>query len=819
MGPHEIIANGRWDHALFTTYALSLTFFETHILKAGLIPNECPDIWVVADFDGYQQSLAERQSARVGQEYRLVPVALPNGVFHPKCIYLSGPGGDVLMVGSGNLTFGGFGRNVEVMEGLTASDYPWVFHEFGKYLEALAERKDLLNPDPRWIKTFSSLAFRASRGSESVPDDGPHLVHCVESPIDSQLENYFTAAGGVSRLRLLSPFYDPDAEAVRKLAQKASCPRVTIGLLPGRENAGAFPFDINLGKGLKRDAAVLSVRKDGRPLHAKWLEADLKDGRRLVLTGSVNVTRKSMCTADNVEVGVIRLQSNKAAKFLEWEPTDVPKHFQPHNPIKTGLGNRWVVHAQFTRETLLEGKLMGIGNPSGEWKGFLARPDDERVEFTAAIGQDGGFSVQVPHAERYATATAVQITLRRDRCEAVGWLQMEGILSLPRLQRLGITSLVRLANNEQSDDDDAALLEYLAMSAQRHLLTFKLEVMPRSQSESTGHLNDDPGTLWVELERLAPLTEDPATGGRHGDLPSSEQHLNEFFRRLRSRMLTSLSGNGSHGISGASVDESSTEDEAEQKENEARSEKSDHALEQFERKMVELAGYAREQPHLKSIFTMWLEVELWMRLDRQQDFEAAEFACKKWLRQAVQRCRKEATVATFDRHLVTMTATMAANAIAGNSEVPGQLALFHEDLERYCEGPVEPAFAQSALVTEPGYIFSDRLRVASCMQLAEALERILATRTFRQEIEIVRSWLPGQVVPVDLQLLNSPPGLALAERMARNARLDFVETQPGAVACPKCHMQTQLSVQNELRVYRISKCQCQTCGRFIIDLN
>lgn len=26
---------------------------------------------------------------RVGQEYRLIPVALPDGVFHAKCIYLA----------------------------------------------------------------------------------------------------------------------------------------------------------------------------------------------------------------------------------------------------------------------------------------------------------------------------------------------------------------------------------------------------------------------------------------------------------------------------------------------------------------------------------------------------------------------------------------------------------------------------------------------------------------------------------------------------------------------------------------------------------
>jgi hypothetical protein len=72
----------------------------------------CQDIWIVADTDGYLQSLAERQTGSVEIDYKLVPVALPNGVFHPKCVYLSGPDGDLLMVGSVNLTFGGYGRNV-----------------------------------------------------------------------------------------------------------------------------------------------------------------------------------------------------------------------------------------------------------------------------------------------------------------------------------------------------------------------------------------------------------------------------------------------------------------------------------------------------------------------------------------------------------------------------------------------------------------------------------------------------------------------------------------------------------------------------------
>jgi len=76
----EILTLKRWEHALVTTYALSLTFFESFVLRY-LRQQGCREIFVIADADGYQMSLSERRSNRVGQEYRLIPVALPKGVF------------------------------------------------------------------------------------------------------------------------------------------------------------------------------------------------------------------------------------------------------------------------------------------------------------------------------------------------------------------------------------------------------------------------------------------------------------------------------------------------------------------------------------------------------------------------------------------------------------------------------------------------------------------------------------------------------------------------------------------------------------------
>lgn len=818
VGPHELIANGKWEQALFTTYALSLTFFETHILKAGLIRNGCQSVWVVSDVEGYQQSLTERQSARVGQEYHLVPVALPDGVFHPKCIYLSGAGGDVLMVGSGNLTFGGFGRNVEVVEVLTAAEHPGVFHAFGKYLEALGARKDFLNPDPRWINIFSNLAFKAAKGVTNSPPEGPHLLHCVQSSFADQLAEYFNAAGGASKLRILSPFYDPNADAVRKLAAKADCQRIAIGLLPGREEQSTFPlFAVGLDKKTRLEAAVVVTEEDGRPLHAKWLEADLKDGSRLTLTGSVNATNKSMCTADNIEVGLVRLQPAKEPRFLKWETASLPKHFEHRKFTKAGLGNRWVVHAHFTRETLLEGILMGLTNPSGQWESYLVRADGERTEFAVIVGENGRFRVQVPHAEHYATATAVQIVLRRGKQEAAGWLHLEAILNLPRLPRLGVTSLMRLVNNEQTEEDDAALLEYLALSAQHHLLTFKLEVKPRAKTESATRQGDGDHNLRVDLHRLAPATTADTAAESHDALHGSDNYLDVIFGRLRRRMLTSLGNHRSRGISGAGAEETESEDGSETEETETQTKKVTSGLVRFGEKMRELAAINSPQDNLKAVFSMWLEVELLMRVERLKDIEGAEFFSRNWIRNAVQRCRKEAGISTFDRHIITLAATLAANILGHDTdgEVESRLIQLHEDMERYCEGPVSPDFATAALVTEPGLVLSERLRLPQAVPLTEALERLLATRTFRQEIGQIISWQAGQPLPDNLQILHTPAGKLLAERMSRTSKLDLVDFKADRNSCPKCHMELHRSVKNELMIYRIS--QCLNCGRFIIN--
>ena len=809
----EIIASGRWENALFTTYALSLTFFETHILKNCLVRTGCRNIWVVADIDGYQQSLAERQSSRVGQEYHLVPVALPKGVFHPKCSYLSGPEGDLLMVGSGNLTFGGFGRNVEVMEMFHSSNSPEMFTAFGEFLRVLNAREDFLNPDSRWIETFSKLALKAGAGSTHANLEKPRLVHCVEKSVAELLESVFVESGGASWLKALSPFFDPRANALETLAKKADCRRVTIGLLPGREDCSAFPFGVKLGNGIKIDAALVSDDHDGRSLHAKWFEADLNDGRRATLTGSINATEKSLCSTDNIEVGVLRIAPLRSKSALAWKSVPLPKTHRTMQFTKAGIGKRIVVHARITKHSELTGNLISAQKIAGLWQAAVVRPDGEMVEFDIEVSADGRFAAKIPHAEHYATQTGLQVLLRRDGVEGRGWIQNEEILRLPRLPHLGITSLIRLINNEQTEDDDAALLEYLALSAQNHLLTFKTNFSRKTESASAKSGNE-PDAATIDIERLQPTNE---LGEQLPESDSPEAALDEIFGRLRGRLLRSLGARRSAVAAASSTDETDSEDEDI---TERQPERVLNGLDRFDAAMKSLVECVQEQNQLKAAFNMWLEVELAMLTERLKDDEKAESFCRRWHHDVTLRCRRDTTVTAFDHHLCAVAATLAGNILCEQYKNPEEQTLrlvhLHDELERYCGGPVPKEFAFASLITDPGYVVSEKVRLPGAPDLKSSLERLLSTRTFREEVEIILVCARELKEPADdLSIFGTDTGKLLRERLVHQQRVDLVEWSNGRNACPKCHLVLSESLKRDLQSQRIARC-CH-CQRFLVN--
>jgi hypothetical protein len=118
LAPLDLISAHPWRRVVFTTYALSLSFFEAVILDA-LVRGGGREALILADVEGVRASLSEQGAQRVGKDYEVEPVSVTGGVFHPKISALADAEECHLLVGSGNLTFNGWGGNCEILEHFT----------------------------------------------------------------------------------------------------------------------------------------------------------------------------------------------------------------------------------------------------------------------------------------------------------------------------------------------------------------------------------------------------------------------------------------------------------------------------------------------------------------------------------------------------------------------------------------------------------------------------------------------------------------------------------------------------------------------------
>lgn len=109
MNPREFCSLPGYTAALFLTYDFDPVFFERVVLRE-LWAGGTGDIVVVADRSRVDASLDRWGGGVVhlGRRYQLIPAAV-EGPFHPKVILRAGPEGVIAWVGSGNLTFGGWG--------------------------------------------------------------------------------------------------------------------------------------------------------------------------------------------------------------------------------------------------------------------------------------------------------------------------------------------------------------------------------------------------------------------------------------------------------------------------------------------------------------------------------------------------------------------------------------------------------------------------------------------------------------------------------------------------------------------------------------
>jgi hypothetical protein len=100
-----------------------------------------------------------------------VPIKVRSGIFHPKVAVMSDDEGNVrASVGSGNLTFGGWGYNSEILDVLLPGRDSICFGE-------LAELWSFSIRIPRAISALMSNGLRASTKHRFVPKSSERTGH------------------------------------------------------------------------------------------------------------------------------------------------------------------------------------------------------------------------------------------------------------------------------------------------------------------------------------------------------------------------------------------------------------------------------------------------------------------------------------------------------------------------------------------------------------------------------------------------------------------------------------------------------------------
>ena len=186
----DLLRTVKPERALFTTFTLSLSWFEAFCLPILKLEG-CEQIDLFVDSREACKLGAETTSAYAGTAFRIVSVHMNKaGFFHPKIAYLQGENDDTLVIGSGNLTQPGQGGNLEVIDAVNASQHPQVFEEFADFAELFARRPGLSPHSVSILKQYAKRAREMTAKAAASVRNGPRsawLVHTLEVPAQLQL--------------------------------------------------------------------------------------------------------------------------------------------------------------------------------------------------------------------------------------------------------------------------------------------------------------------------------------------------------------------------------------------------------------------------------------------------------------------------------------------------------------------------------------------------------------------------------------------------------------------------------------------------------
>lgn len=309
-------------NAIILTHNIDFVFVQTVVLAAF---RRCghPTLTIFADAGCAADSFAYQHPVLtgLGVRYRVVPVEMGPGFrFHPKAVFLSGEDSATLLVGSGNLTFGGWRENAEIwLEYESERDGTAPFHAFRSYLSEILSRVPL--PDAVSAEVDEAFNPQSKSWAVAEPVGEAKLVGRVGAG-SSLLNRTLDAIGGdpVDELIVCAPYFDENGIALQELITRTKANRSVVLCQPDRTTLTLQSWEPNASQAtLQRvDFTRKNVAGDERSafMHAKFY-AFVRDQEVLVLAGSANCSRAALTTSG--EVGNAELQGLRTLTLSEFE--------------------------------------------------------------------------------------------------------------------------------------------------------------------------------------------------------------------------------------------------------------------------------------------------------------------------------------------------------------------------------------------------------------------------------------------------------------------------------------------------------------------
>ena len=460
LTPVDLVEAHPWQRVAFTTYALSLSFFEAVILDALVRGGGNSQALVLADIAGVRASISEQGAQRVGKDYEVEPVAVTNGVFHPKVsVFISGDECHVL-VGSGNLTFGGWGGNFEVLEHLHTGFAADAIADTADFFERISGNTRVRHGAATHCTAIAADLRRSVQGRAGNGDI--RLIHNLDRSIAEQVADAAADLGGAQRLVAAAPFWD-NGGALDRLCDLLNLQEVFVhshihGCVTGTTGD-------NWPRGAQRSVhpvrvGVMDTSNEAvRLLHGKVFELLCKRGR-LLISGSANGTAAALDVSHNVEACVVRIQRGRTNgwSYVEAEPPDQPIELGTESEgDETHVGVlRAMVDGDEVTGRVLTPKMSGTASV------YHLRNTGPAFLVTTELGSDGAFTITTPDLESWAMRggrLVIRVQDRRER-SAEGFVSVVSFADITRRAGSVGKRLFALIAGNETPADIAAILSW-----------------------------------------------------------------------------------------------------------------------------------------------------------------------------------------------------------------------------------------------------------------------------------------------------------------------------------------------------------------------